>query len=207
MGEFFAEGLLDRLLDPADAVGRAARAAATFFVVPNMNPDGSWRGHLRTNAAGANLNREWADPVNRETAPEVFLVKEAMREAGVDFCVDVHGDEAIPAVFMAGCEGVPCFDDRLAGLQTDFAAALKRACPEFSTEQGYGKTPPGKANPAIAKNAIAQEFKCLALTLEMPFKDCSYAPDPVTGWSPSRAFHLGRDFLGAVLEVLPGLKR
>lgn len=35
-----------------------------------MNPDGSWRGHLRTNAAGANLNREWAKP-SLETSPEV----------------------------------------------------------------------------------------------------------------------------------------
>jgi len=207
MGEYFAEGFLARLLDPADAVGRAARRAATFFVVPNMNPDGSWRGHLRTNAAGANLNREWADPVDREAAPEVFLVKQAMREAGCDFAVDVHGDEAIPAVFAAGCEGVPCFDARLDALQTSFSAALKRACPEFSTEVGYGRTAPGKANLAIAKNAIAEEFKCLALTLEMPFKDCSYAPDPVTGWCPSRALHLGRDFLGAVLEVLPDLRR
>jgi murein tripeptide amidase MpaA len=121
--------------------------------------------------------------------------------------VDVHGDEAIPAVFMAGCEGVPSYDAHLAGLQASFSDALKRACPEFSTEQGYGTTAPGRANPAIAKNAIAEEFGCLALTLEMPFKDCSYAPDPASGWSPSRALHLGRDFLGAVLEVLPGLKR
>ena len=27
-----------------------------------MNPDGSVRGNLRTNAAGANLNREWMTP-------------------------------------------------------------------------------------------------------------------------------------------------
>ena len=130
-----------------------------------------------------------------------------MREAGCDFFVDVHGDEAIPAVFMAGCEGVPCFDGRLAALQESFSAALKRACPEFSTDHGYGRTPPGKANLAIAKNAVAQEFKCLGLTLERPFKVCAYAPDPVMGWCPSRAHHLGRDFLGAVLEIMPDLKR
>ena len=35
-----------------------------------MNPDGSWRGHLRTNASGANLNREWADPTP-DKSPEV----------------------------------------------------------------------------------------------------------------------------------------
>ena len=35
------------------------RELCTVYVIPNMNPDGSVRGHLRTNAAGANLNREW----------------------------------------------------------------------------------------------------------------------------------------------------
>ena len=40
----------------------AAMARLVRRQVPNMNPDGSWRGHLRTNASGANLNREWADP-------------------------------------------------------------------------------------------------------------------------------------------------
>lgn len=40
-----------------------------------MNPDGSVRGHLRTNAAGVNLNREWAQPTI-ENSPEVYLVRE-----------------------------------------------------------------------------------------------------------------------------------
>ncbi len=35
-----------------------------------MNPDGTWRGHLRTNAVGSNLNREWAEPT-LERSPEV----------------------------------------------------------------------------------------------------------------------------------------
>jgi murein tripeptide amidase MpaA len=45
-----------------------------------MNPDGSWRGHLRTNAAGANLNREWAAP-SAERSPEVLLVRNKMDQA------------------------------------------------------------------------------------------------------------------------------
>ena len=31
----------------------------TFYIVPSMCPDGAFRGHLRTNADGQNLNREW----------------------------------------------------------------------------------------------------------------------------------------------------
>lgn len=64
------EGFLERLLDSHSALARHALQKAVFYVVPNMNPDGSWRGHLRTNAAGANLNREWAKP-SLETSPEV----------------------------------------------------------------------------------------------------------------------------------------
>ena len=74
-----------------------------------MNPDGSRRGHLRTNAAGVNLNREWHAP-SAEKSPEVLCVRNAMDETGVDFAMDVHGDEAIPANFLAGFEGIPSLD-------------------------------------------------------------------------------------------------
>jgi len=68
MAEYFAEGLLTRLLGlgddsdfgSVDGLARKAREIFTFNIVPNMCPDGSVRGHLRTNSAGANLNREWA---------------------------------------------------------------------------------------------------------------------------------------------------
>lgn len=60
MAEWFVEGLLDRLLNPADPIAAKILMEATFYIIPNVNPDGSFRGHLRTNAGGANLNREWA---------------------------------------------------------------------------------------------------------------------------------------------------
>jgi murein tripeptide amidase MpaA len=209
--EYFAEGLLRRLLDDADATGRAARAAATFFVVPNMNPDGSWRGHLRTNAAGVNLNRAWKEPVDREEAPEVALVLDYMDEVGVDFLCDVHGDEAIPAVFAAGCEGVPSFDDTRAEMQSRFYKTLAMMCPEFQTTVGYPRTGKGKANLSLAKNAIAERFQCLAMTLEMPFIDVKtehglYAAGSIDGWTPQRSAAFGADYLGAILDALPALR-
>ena len=60
MAEYFAEGLLLRLLERSDA----ARELFTFHIVPNMCPDGSVRGHIRTNSCGANLNREWCSTGN-----------------------------------------------------------------------------------------------------------------------------------------------
>ncbi|HEV2866451.1 MAG TPA: M14-type cytosolic carboxypeptidase, partial [Allosphingosinicella sp.] len=52
MAEWWMEGALEKLLDEADPVTRRLREKATFHIVPNMNPDGSRRGHLRTNAVG-----------------------------------------------------------------------------------------------------------------------------------------------------------
>lgn len=83
MAEWFVEGLLGRLLDSQDPTARTLLDRATFYIVPNMNPDGSALGNLRTNAAGANLNREWENPT-LEKSPEVFFVRGKMLETGVD---------------------------------------------------------------------------------------------------------------------------
>lgn len=63
---------------------------AVFYIVANINPDGSWRGHLRTNSDGKNLNRCWSNPT-KEEVPEVYYVLKKMDEIGVDAFIDVHG--------------------------------------------------------------------------------------------------------------------
>ncbi len=205
MAEWWMEGALERLVDAADPVARRLRAAASFHIVPNMNPDGSRRGHLRTNAAGINLNREWASP-SADKSPEVLAVLTAMRTTGVDFAMDVHGDEAIPQVFIAGFEGIPSITPKQLGLLTDYKARLQRLTPDFQTRVGYPATGAGKANLTMSTNALAQEFGCLAMTLEMPFKDNDDLPDPVAGWSPERSKALGRDCLAALAEVIADLR-
>ena len=110
MAEWWMEGALEKLTDPEDAVAARLRAAATFHIVPNMNPDGSRRGHLRTNAAGVNLNREWHSPTP-DKSPEVLAVRNRMDETGVEFAKDVHRAEAIPANLLARFEGIPSWTD------------------------------------------------------------------------------------------------
>ena len=105
MAEWWMEGFLARLLNTSDPVSRTLLDKMVLYVVPNMNPDGSRRGHLRTNAAGANLNREWQAPT-MDRSPEVYLVRQQMEHTGVDFCLDVHGDEGLPYNFIAGSEGI-----------------------------------------------------------------------------------------------------
>lgn len=205
MAEWFAEGLVQRLLDETDTVGRALLEKAVFYIVPNMNPDGSARGHLRLNAIGVNLNREWQTP-SLENSPEVFYVREKMFETGVDFFLDIHGDEAIPYNFVAGSEGIPSYDARLENLENMFKQALLTITPEFQDEHGYDKDKPGEANLTVGSNWVAEEFKCLSYTIEMPFKDHNNQPDSLYGWSPERSVAFGSDTLAAVLVVMDHLR-
>lgn len=199
--EWWMEGALECLADPADPVGRALRRRCTLHIVPNCNPDGSRRGHLRTNAAGTNLNREWADP-SAEKSPEVLAIRNAMDSTGVDFAMDIHADEAIPANFLAGFEGIPSLTgEQLAGYN-DYSAILERRTPDFQTRLGYPKAQPGKANLAMSTTQVAERFGAVAMTLEMPFKDLADAPEPEQGWSPERCQLLGRDCLAALVEWL-----
>ena len=205
MAEWWMEGALERLVDASDPVARVLRAAVTFNIVPNMNPDGSRMGHLRTNAAGINLNREWAAP-SLEKSPEVYHTLAAMKASGVDFAMDVHGDEAIPQVFIAGFEGIPSITEHQLGLLADYKARLERLSPDFQTRVGYPASGPGKANLTMSTNAVAERFGCLAMTLEMPFKDNDDLPDAVSGWSPGRSKAMGRDCLAALAEIVTKLR-
>ena len=83
---------------------------AEVYVLPNLNPDGGYLGHLRTTATGANLNRCWGGslhpgakgttceptPAGQSTppAPETEAVIAAMRAAGggrgPSLMLDVH---------------------------------------------------------------------------------------------------------------------
>lgn len=203
MAEWWMEGALECLTDPADPVGRSLRARCRLHLVPNCNPDGSIRGHLRTNYAGVNLNREWDHPTP-ERSPEVLAIRNAMDETGVHFAIDVHGDEAIPAVFLAGFEGIPSWTDELGDAYQRYRSILDRRTPDFQTETGYPAAQPGRANLTMSTNQIAQRYGACAMTLEMPFKDHDALPDAIQGWSPERSKLLARGCLAALAEWLEG---
>lgn len=200
MAQWFVEGMLHRLLDPEDPVARLLLERACFYVVPNMNPDGSVRGNLRTNAAGANLNREWLAP-SPEKSPEVYYVREKMHTTGVDIFLDVHGDESIAHNFVAGCEGIPSYDVAHAAKEARFKAAWLAVSPDFQDSHGYEKDAPGQANLSMATAYIGETFKCLAYTIEMPFKDTSLYPMPDIGWNGERSRILGASVLNAIWTV------
>ena len=204
MAEFFVEGFLDRLLDDNDALSRTLLQKAVFYVIPNMNPDGSRRGHLRTNAAGANLNREWDTPT-LEKSPEIFYVRGKMDETGIDLVLDVHGDEGLPYNFIACFEGIPDLDQSRLDLAYEFRNSLMQFNPDFQTTHGYAMDAPGTANLGMGTNQLAYRYQAVAMTLEMPFKDTVNNPHPDQGWSPERCRKLGWSALDALTAVIDRL--
>lgn len=80
------------------------------------------------------------------------------------------------------------------------------ASADFQDKFGYDKDEPGKANLTVASNWVAEHFKCLSNTLEMPFKDNANMPDPISGWSPERSMYLGEASLLAMLAVVDKLR-
>ncbi|MCT4600107.1 MAG: M14-type cytosolic carboxypeptidase [Marinifilaceae bacterium] len=204
MAEWFVKGFIERILDEADPVARKILEEAVVYVVPNMNIDGSIAGNLRANAAGRNLNREWENP-SEEFSPEVYYVRNKMDELGVDLALDIHGDEAIPYNFVTTPEGIPSFDEYRKNIQDKFKDHWMEISPDFQDTHNYGvSTAP--ANLAIGSKQIAERFKCVAFTIEMPFKDNDDMPDPVYAWSDDRAIKFGESVLNPILNVLKHLR-
>jgi murein tripeptide amidase MpaA len=199
MAEWFMEGLIDRLIDSSDQVSADLRAKATFYLVTNMNPDGSSAGNLRTNAAGVDLNRAWATP---NSSPEVGGVLNLMDTTGVDLFLDIHGDEEFRFAFAAGCEGNPNFTPQMAQADAAFRQAMHAANADFSVRNGYPLDAPCAANLSVACNQVGERFGCLSLTIEMPFKDNADRPDPRAGWGTQHSVKLGHSTLDAITQFL-----
>jgi murein tripeptide amidase MpaA len=205
MAEWFVEGLIKRLAGwgdwAGDPVARLIFDHAVFHIVPNMNPDGSVLGNLRTNAAGANLNREWMEP-DAARSPEVLAVRNAIHALGCDLFFDIHGDEALPYVFVAGSEMLPGFTEKQAQEQKAFIECFKQASPDFQDVYGYEASKYQTDALKLASKYVGNEFGCLSLTLEMPFKDNANLPDERVGWNGDRSAALGASMLQAILRHL-----
>ncbi|RMT59415.1 Peptidase M14, carboxypeptidase A [Pseudomonas coronafaciens pv. atropurpurea] len=205
MAEWFMEGVIERLQQRDDAALQHLLNHADLYLIPNMNPDGAFHGHLRTNANGKDLNRAWQDSTE-EQSPEVFFARQQMEKYGMDMFLDVHGDEEIPYVFTAACEGNPGYTPHQQQLEERFRRQLCEVTVDFQTVHGYPRSAKGQANLNLAANAVGERYKCLALTLEMPFKDHDNAPDPIAGWSGKRSAQLASDVLNVLADMVKDLR-
>ncbi|MBK5558644.1 hypothetical protein JFV28_22700, partial [Pseudomonas sp. TH05] len=74
------------------------------------------------------------------------------------------------------------------------------------TTHGYPRSQPGHANMTLACNSVGEQYDCLSLTLEMPFKDHDDNPNPYTGWSGKRSMQLGKDVLSTFASLVNNLR-
>ncbi|NQZ12368.1 MAG: hypothetical protein HRT35_34880, partial [Algicola sp.] len=195
MAQWFVDGLINALLN-GSPLSENILDKAVFYIMPNMNPDGSASGNHRTNARGVNLNRQWALP-DETDCPEVFHVRQAMLDTGVDMFFDIHGDEVLPYNFMMGGFSSPELTQQAADFKGDYAAANS----DFQVEYDYDNTGGGcctetsgcgKAKLTTATAFVEHQFECLSLLLEMPF----------TGWSAQRSIALGQSLLEPIGKAL-----
>jgi murein tripeptide amidase MpaA len=195
-----AEGLLARLADAGDPAVRELLGRARVVVAPLVNLDGAHLGNHRTNAAGVDLNRSWDGP-DRDAAPEVAALVDAIGATGVDLFLDLHADESSPFAFPAGCEGNPGWTEEAAAREAALRADLADRSADFVDRSWYGDDPPGGADLSAAANAIADGTGATALTLELPIGDRGegHIRD---GWSPARAAALGAELVDVLARAV-----
>jgi len=70
---------------------------------------------------------------------------------------------------------------------------------------GYPDDKETKVNLTLASKYVGHTFGCVALTLEMPFKDNADLPDAEVGWNGERSRRLGAAALQPLLTVVPDL--
>jgi len=218
MAQWFIDGLLQRLTEPSTGSSifqhkdiETLLAENVFYIVPNMNLDGSIRGNHRTNAKGLNLNRQWQNP-SKIDCPEVYYVKRMMQEKGVDLFLDIHGDEEIPHSFiMQG--GTSCkFAKQINKFKDNFILASEH----FQKDVDYntyhkagtsccGNSTCGGKNLSKASDYVADKFDCLSMVLEMPFIDNVKLPSKEFDGSVKTSMELGYAIIDPIFEHLTSI--
>lgn len=200
MAQWIVEGLVNSLSDIARY--ETFFSQVNLFVVMNMNPDGSQIGNHRTNALGQNLNRCWSAP-NKESCPEVYAVQHEMKKRGVDFFIDIHGDESIPYNFMMS------YSNNSAGKQ--FKQLLAEKDPRFQLKYDYGtyKNSCGSScgtsscgGGQTATTFVAHNFDATSLLLEASFKPLENRPNNEV-WEQQSCIELGHSIAKSLSEFLP----
>lgn len=198
MAQWIAEGFVKDICEKFDS---GTASDINLFVVLNMNPDGSYIGNHRTNALGQNLNRCWIDP-SQEYCPEVYSVQRAMEKYGVDFFIDMHGDETIPHNFMMGKyqdTDTDEFKRRLASSDNRFQ--LEQDYDTYNKSQSNSCCGSGCKSDKTATSYVAKQFCVPSILLEASFKELQNGNDQHP-WDHNACVDFGRVIAGNLIEHL-----
>ena len=202
MAEYAIEGMMRRLADAQDTtVQQLFAAGIAFYCVPNINPDGTLMGNLRANAAGIDLNRDWKQTVEPQSVEVAGLLK-VLEAEGVDFFLDLHGDEASQYLWL-----VQPHPDTVA----EAVAPLQKLLEDYVRDRysEYGAMPEGDPTPAdsgMAVDYVAWKFKCPSLIVELPFKDTIAANSAFDSLQVAGCVAFGRDCVDMIAGVMLGQK-
>jgi murein tripeptide amidase MpaA len=201
MAEYCIEGIMRRLADVEDpTVQNLLAAGIAFYCVPNINPDGTASGNLRANAAGIDLNRDWKQTVEPQSVEVAGLMK-ALEAEGVDFFIDLHGDEEHQYVWP-----VAPHPDLITAENAPRQALLESYLRDRYAE--YGPTPksehPSPADSGMAVDWVAWKYKCPSLIIELPFKDTISANGRVDSLQVSGCMAFGHDCVDMIAQAMLG---
>jgi murein tripeptide amidase MpaA len=205
MAQWFTEGVVTKLLS-SNSIAKELLQKAVFYIVPNMNPDGSIIGNHRTNQQGFNLNRHWHD-ASKELCPEVYYVQKKMGQTGVDLFLDIHGDEEIPYSFIMSPQNLLDEADQVERFKLSFMAETDdfQVKYDYNTYCSESKGCCGSgcgSQQSKATEYVYKTFNCLAMVLEMPFSDHYNQINNQTGWSARRSSQLGESILKPIFQIL-----
>lgn len=207
MAEWAMEGLVEELKSESTHFNELLDSAI-LHIIPNINPDGSYSGNLRTNANGIDMNREWLNP-DQKRCPEVYHVREAILRTGAALFLDFHGDEGHPNFFPDG-RGVGCSpNETIIEIEKEFIHLLRQRNPNLQENSCYEPDEPGKANLGLATSFFAELMNCLSVLFEMPAKGINVQNEngetELRDWTINDCKQFGRDLLAAVQTIVPKL--
>ena len=201
MASWWMEGFLDRLLDYNDAIARHLREKATFHIVPHMNPDGAIRGHLRCNAAGANLNREWAEPSQSGVPKSIIPARRWTPPVWISVSMFTVTRSCL--IISQWCRRHPRLRDQSPSRALrDFAAAYERGNPDLQRAWLCGVSTWNRESHHVCTNAVAHRFQCPPIHLRCHLRTTPMRLIPYSDGSPERSAQLGASGLDALMRWL-----
>ena len=149
---------VETLLNNSDLAKRF-RDRYNVLVIPNVNPDGVFKGNWRHNANGLDLNRDWINFSQPETQQIHQYLQQLVKQGDkIKFAVDFHSTQEDVFYAMPADYGVenPLFVKQ-------WLAHLDEAMPNFSVVVKPGNTP----NNGVSKQYFADNYGVHAVTYEM----------------------------------------
>eukprot|EP00201_Polytomella_parva_P001714 CAMPEP_0175079256 /NCGR_PEP_ID=MMETSP0052_2-20121109/24712_1 /TAXON_ID=51329 ORGANISM="Polytomella parva, Strain SAG 63-3" /NCGR_SAMPLE_ID=MMETSP0052_2 /ASSEMBLY_ACC=CAM_ASM_000194 /LENGTH=491 /DNA_ID=CAMNT_0016349547 /DNA_START=225 /DNA_END=1700 /DNA_ORIENTATION=- len=194
---YVVQGLTNWLLSN-DSGAEAARNAATWVIIPMLNPDGVFLGNYRSDSMGADLNRRWTTPHESVTPSlhHTLRLIQAYRLQStfhVSLFIDIHAHTSSGQSFLLCNPPSPMLDvDRPRALER--IARLPRLCqthvPGFSLARSTFDQDAGKASCARrVVGAMVPDGISLAYTFEVSFFHCT-TPGCATACGPNSVAHV-----------------